>query len=154
MPNGPSAQSAIWKSAFLIVKLEFLVSNCIRCVSRTVLRHPESQRKKSENNVCIRDIYCEEGTRSSMGTAALVKYGVRSPKFIWAPCAQLYTLVEIPQLSPLPPHLDSYTRSLLVSQDKRHLFVTPFTAALFFSVADDDFSYVLSLMVGGRQLQE
>jgi hypothetical protein len=30
------------------------------------LRLPESQRKKSENNLCIRDIYCEEGTRSSM----------------------------------------------------------------------------------------
>jgi hypothetical protein len=26
--------------------------------------------------------------------------------------------------SPLPPHLGSYTRPLLVSQDRRHLFVT------------------------------
>ncbi len=26
---------------------------------------------------------------------------------------------------PLPPHLGSYTRALLVSQDRRHLFVTP-----------------------------
>jgi hypothetical protein len=25
---------------------------------------------------------------------------------------------------PIPPHLDSYTRGLLVSQDRRHLFVT------------------------------
>jgi hypothetical protein len=25
----------------------------------------------------------------------------------------------------LPPHLGSYTRALLVSQDRRHLFVTP-----------------------------
>jgi hypothetical protein len=23
-----------------------------------------------------------------------VKYGVRSPKFIWAPCAQLYSLAD------------------------------------------------------------
>ncbi len=30
-----------------------------------------------------------------------VKYGVRSPKFIWAPCAQLYSLAEAPQ--PPPP---------------------------------------------------
>ncbi len=34
----------------------------------------------------------------------------RSPKFIWAPCAQLYSLAETPN----PP---------LVSQDRRHLFV-------------------------------
>jgi hypothetical protein len=27
--------------------------------------------------------------------------------------------------SPPPPHLGSYTRALLVSQDRRHLFVTP-----------------------------
>ncbi len=30
--------------------------------------------------------------------------------------------------SPLHPHLDSYTRALLVSQDSRHLFVTPCVA--------------------------
>ena len=39
-------------------------------------------------------------------------------------CAQLYSLAETPQLPP-SPHLDSYTRALLVSQDRRHLFVTP-----------------------------
>jgi hypothetical protein len=38
------------------------------------------------------------------------------------PCAQLYSLAETP---PPPPHLGSYTRALLVSQDRRHLFVTP-----------------------------
>ncbi len=38
---------------------------------------------------------------------------------------QLYSLAETPQLPPLPPHLGSYTRALLVSQDRRHLFVTP-----------------------------
>jgi hypothetical protein len=26
---------------------------------------------------------------------------------------------------PIPPHLGSHTRALLVSQDRRHLFVTP-----------------------------
>ncbi len=35
------------------------------------------------------------------GPAPQVKYEVRSPKFIWAPCAQLYTLAEIP--NPPPP---------------------------------------------------
>ncbi len=30
-----------------------------------------------------------------------------------------------PRNSPLPPHLGSYTRTLLSSQDRRHLFVTP-----------------------------
>jgi hypothetical protein len=52
------------------------------------------------------------------------KYGVRSTNFIWAPCAQLYSLAENPATPP-PPHLGSYTRALLVSQDRRHLFVTP-----------------------------
>jgi hypothetical protein len=28
------------------------------------------------------------------------KYGIRSPKFIWAPCAQLYSLAETPQPPP------------------------------------------------------
>jgi hypothetical protein len=40
-------------------------------------------------------------------------------------CAQMYSMAEIPQLPPLPPHLGSYTRALLVSKDRRHLFVTP-----------------------------
>ncbi len=53
-----------------------------------------------------------------------VKYGFISPKFIWAPCAQLYSLVETPQPPPPPPHVGSYSRALLVSQDRRHLFVT------------------------------
>ncbi len=41
-----------------------------------------------------------------------------------APCAQLYSLAGTPQLPP-PPHLGSYTSALFVSQDRRHLFVTP-----------------------------
>jgi hypothetical protein len=43
----------------------------------------------------------------------------KSPKFIWTPCSQPYSLAETPQ------HLGSDTRALLVSQDKRHFFVTP-----------------------------
>jgi hypothetical protein len=38
---------------------------------------------------------------------------------------QLYSLAETPQPTPCPPHLGSYTRVLLVSQNRRHLFVTP-----------------------------
>ncbi len=53
----------------------------------------------------------------------------RDSKVHLGSCVQLYSLAEILQLPPLPPHLGSYTRVLLVSQDWRHLFVTP---ALFF----------------------
>ncbi len=45
---------------------------------------------------------------------------------------QLFSLAEIPQHarnSPLPPHLGSYRRMLLVCQDRRHLFVTPWYKA-------------------------
>ncbi len=48
-------------------------------------------------------------------------------------CAQLYSLAETPQLPPLTPHLhlhlsmDSYTRALLDSKVRQHLFVTPWT---------------------------
>jgi hypothetical protein len=38
-------------------------------------------------------------------------------------CVQLYSLKH--RNSPLTPHLGSYTRALLVSQGRRHLFVTP-----------------------------
>ncbi len=31
-----------------------------------------------------------------------VKYGVRSPKFNWAPCTQLFSLAEASQLPPPP----------------------------------------------------
>ncbi len=57
-----------------------------------------------------------------------VKNGVRSPKFIWASCVHLYSLAETPQPQhppPPPSHLGSYTRALLVCQNRRHLFVTP-----------------------------
>jgi hypothetical protein len=37
------------------------------------------------------------------------KYGVRSPKFIWAPCAQLYSLAETMQPPP-PPRILAHIR--------------------------------------------
>ncbi len=42
-------------------------------------------------------------------------------------CAQLYSLTEPqqPLPHPIPPHLDSYRGALLVSKDRRQLFVTP-----------------------------
>ncbi len=49
--------------------------------------------------------------------------------FIWAPCAQLYSLAELRHVRnfpPLPqPPAFRLTRALLVSKHRRHLFVTP-----------------------------
>ncbi len=57
-------------------------------------------------------------------------------------CAQLYSLTELrPRNSPLPLHLDSY-REILVSKDRRHLFVSPWTnpsAAVQMLLARDHF---------------
>jgi hypothetical protein len=44
--------------------------------------------------------------------------------YIWSLFGLLCT-AETTLPPPLPPHLDSYTMALLVSQDRRHLFVTP-----------------------------
>ncbi len=54
----------------------------------------------------------------------------RSPKFIWAPpchvmCTQLYSLAETPATPPSPRIWTRIMRALLVSKDRRHLFVTP-----------------------------
>jgi hypothetical protein len=57
-----------------------------------------------------------------------VKYGVRSSEFIWLHVqCMLHSLAKTPQSPPPPhpPHLGSYTRTLLVSQDRRHIYVTP-----------------------------
>ncbi len=62
--------------------------------------------------------------------AAMVRCGLdsyRSPKFIWAPCVQLYSLAETPQLPPAPriwTHIRERYWSM-VSQDRRYLLVTP-----------------------------
>ncbi len=42
-------------------------------------------------------------------------------------CAQLYSLAETPLLSPSPRIWTRITRALLVSKDRRHLFVTPYS---------------------------
>jgi hypothetical protein len=47
-----------------------------------------------------------------------LKYGIRSQSFFGLLCTTV--LIVLP-----PPHLGSYSRALLVSQDRRHLFVTP-----------------------------
>jgi hypothetical protein len=56
-----------------------------------------------------------------------VKYGVRSLKFIWAPKYSCTHWLRPRNCNspPSPPHLGSYTRALLVSQDRRHIFVIP-----------------------------
>jgi hypothetical protein len=61
---------------------------------------------------------------SILATGHMLKYGVRSPKFILAPCAQLYSFAETPQLPPPFPvfGLIYRTRALLVRQDRRQLF--------------------------------
>jgi hypothetical protein len=62
-----------------------------------------------------------------LGEGFIRHHGVRSTKFIWAPVNSCTHWLRVkPRNSPpLPLHLGSYTRALLVSQDRRHLFVTP-----------------------------
>ncbi len=56
---------------------------------------------------------------------SLVKYWVRSLKYIWAPVQSCTHWLKLHKCPP-PLHLVSYTRALLVSQDRRHLYVTPY----------------------------
>ncbi len=56
--------------------------------------------------------------------ASVVVIGLRSPKLSGFHGSQLYSLAETPQPPP-PPHLGSYRRTPLVSQDRRHLLWTP-----------------------------
>ncbi len=58
---------------------------------------------------------------------AQVKYGVVSPKFIWAPAYTTVLMGWDPATPALPPHLGSYTMALLVSQGRRHRFVIPWS---------------------------
>ncbi len=40
---------------------------------------------------------CHTENKESKGVVqSQVKYGVRSPKFVWTPCAQLYSLADTP----------------------------------------------------------
>jgi hypothetical protein len=43
--------------------------------------------------------------------------------------------------NPPPPHLGSYTRALLVSQDRRHLFVTPCMLRTVFELSGELIQY-------------
>ncbi len=56
----------------------------------------------------------------------LVKYGGGSPMFIWAPFHVMCTAVLTGWDPQTPPRIwTRITRALLVSTDRRHLFVTP-----------------------------
>jgi len=63
-------------------------------------------------------------------------------------CAHMHSLAksETPA-TPSPPHLGSYTRALQVSQDRRHLFVTPWNKILE-RVACSDKIIVTVRMIG------
>ncbi len=70
-------------------------------------------------------------------------------------CTAVGTHWLIPRNSrppPLPPHLGSYTRALLVSQDRRHLFVTPLTNRAWGSIDPDRniFIYAMKIRNGLR----
>jgi hypothetical protein len=57
-------------------------------------------------------LLCTEksGLNPLASNTAKVKYGVRSPKSIWATCAQLYSLAETPQTPPSPPAFWAHIR--------------------------------------------
>ncbi len=64
--------------------------------------------------------------------SVLVKYGVRSSKFIWAPVYYSCTHWLIPRNSPLPPHLGSHARAYW-SAKIDDLFVSPWYTELTYS---------------------
>ncbi len=52
-------------------------------------------------------------------------------------CVQLYSLAETPAATPLSPRIwTRITRALLVSKDRRHLFVPPAPTVLFQYISD------------------
>ncbi len=68
-------------------------------------------------------LHCGFAEPACLSQKAQVKYGVRSTKFIWAPVFSC-SLAVTPQLAPSLPHSGSHTRAILVSQDRRQIFVT------------------------------
>jgi hypothetical protein len=72
----------------------------------------------------MRDIQVVKGGGGVTPPPPPMEFDLQS--LFWAPCAQLYSLAETPQPRPppIPLHLGSYMRALLVSQDRRNLFVT------------------------------
>ncbi len=74
-----------------------------------------------------------DGCRRSLHelVQSLCKIWSQISKAYLGSCVHVYSLAEIPKLPPpSPSHLGSYTRALLVSQDKRHFFVTPWVQPL------------------------
>ncbi len=63
------------------------------------------QNERSHNsNDAMAGFYCSFCHLFDGLCSPQVKYGVKSPKFIWAPCALLYSLADTPQTPPLPRH--------------------------------------------------
>ncbi len=85
---------------------------------------------------------------------ALVKYGVKSPKFIWFP---VYSCTGTHWLRPCSP---PRTSALLVSHDRRHLFEPSATHILYSYVLDTERvqrankNYVTVLLVKTLRLKE
>ncbi len=101
MPNGLSAQSAIWGIRIPYRKVGILSFELHSMRFQDSLRQPESQRKK------VRPIFALDTftVRKELGRVWVLQHRLNmeldlSPKFIWAPCAQLCSLAETPQLSP------------------------------------------------------
>jgi hypothetical protein len=65
-------------------------------------REEEEKRRAEKAERAKRERRCP-GCDMKVGHAC--KYGVRSPKFFWAPCAQLYSLAETPQPPPPSPRI-------------------------------------------------
>jgi hypothetical protein len=79
---------------------------------------PPPSRGISVNFICVAD-------SSSCTVYPGLNMELRSLQSFFGFCVQLYSLAETPATPPLPQHLGSYTRALLVSQDRQHLFGTP-----------------------------
>ncbi len=85
---------------FIQFAYEWLEDFVGKCLIVTHLHNFKLFRAPEEYMVCGRNPPPRHlGT--ALGVTPQVKYGVRSPKFFWAPCAQLYSLAETPH--PPPP---------------------------------------------------
>ncbi len=89
-------------------------------------------------------VYSKRLSCWSVGCYSYVNYGVRFPKFIYPVCSCSYWLT--PRNSTLPPYLDPICkRALLVFQDRRHLFVTPWC----YCTVSMGWTASVSLLAGG-----
>ncbi len=62
---------------------------------------PGSQPQTASEIIWINIRRYRRCSATSLASIVDIGYGVRTPKFIWAPCVQLYSLAETPQ--PPPP---------------------------------------------------